>query len=122
MARPQADIDPEQVYKLAALHCTNKEMADILGISTDTLERRFAAEIVKGKSDAKRDLRDMQWKACKRGNITMMIWLGKQMLGQRDKSDEELKSAAPNIIADKALIQELIKLASSKDAGKTETP
>ncbi len=29
----------------------------------------------------------MQWKAAKAGNVTMQIWLGKQLLGQKDKSD-----------------------------------
>jgi hypothetical protein len=29
----------------------------------------------------------MQWDAAKKGNVVMMIWLGKQYLGQRDKQD-----------------------------------
>jgi hypothetical protein len=29
-------------------------------------------------------LRRLQWKGAEAGNPTMLIWLGKQMLGQRD--------------------------------------
>jgi hypothetical protein len=27
----------------------------------------------------------MQWKAADRGNVTMLIWLGKQVLGQSEQ-------------------------------------
>ena len=27
----------------------------------------------------------MQWKAADRGNVTMLIWLGKQILGQAEQ-------------------------------------
>jgi len=29
----------------------------------------------------------MQWKSAEKGNVTMQIWLGKQILGQADKSE-----------------------------------
>ena len=29
----------------------------------------------------------MQWKAADKGNVTMLIWLGKQILGQAEKSE-----------------------------------
>ena len=32
----------------------------------------------------------MQWRACEKGNVSMLIWLGKQILGQQDKSEIEL--------------------------------
>jgi hypothetical protein len=30
-------------------------------------------------------LRRMQWEKAQTGNTTMLIWLGKQMLGQKDR-------------------------------------
>jgi len=90
MARPRIAIDPAQVEKLAQLHCTNEEMAFFFGCSADTLERRFAGIIAKGRSKGKMALRDYQWQAAKKGNVTMQIWLGKQLLGQKDKLDEPL--------------------------------
>jgi hypothetical protein len=32
-------------------------------------------------------LRRKQWKAAEDGNTTMLVWLGKQYLGQSDKSE-----------------------------------
>jgi hypothetical protein len=87
VARPRLKIDPEQVRGLARLHCTNKEIASVIGCSTDTLERRYAAEISKGKEEGRAALRRLQWKAANAGNIAMLIWLGKNHLGQTDRQD-----------------------------------
>lgn len=37
-------------------------------------------------------LRQLQWKSAEAGNVTMQIWLGKQMLGQSDKQETVVKS------------------------------
>lgn len=87
MARPRKKIDPEQVKALAGIGCTNEEMADALKCSPDTLTRRFADAIESGRATAKRSLRRMQWESAKNGSTGMLIWLGKQMLGQRDKQE-----------------------------------
>ena len=87
--RPPADVDPDKVYELAKIHCTMPEMVAILGIGEDTLRRRFAGVIEKGRSEGKSSLRRTQWKAAEAGNTTMLIWLGKQLLDQTDKSIHE---------------------------------
>lgn len=84
MARPKADIDAKEVYKLAQIGCKNEEIADWFGVSSDTISRRFAAELSKGRSDVRMSLRRWQLQAAENGNATMLVWLGKQMLGQRD--------------------------------------
>jgi len=64
-------------------------------MSEDTLGRRlqergyanFADCYKKHGDEGKSSLRRNQWKSAQDGNVTMQIWLGKQMLGQRDKSD-----------------------------------
>ena len=33
------EIDEELLYKLAQIHCTMREMSDIIGVSQDTLKR-----------------------------------------------------------------------------------
>jgi hypothetical protein len=71
-----------------------KEISAICGCSVDTLESRCAELIEKGKDEGRRSLRRLQWGQAEKGNITMLIWLGKQMLGQREKfPDEENKPA-----------------------------
>lgn len=95
MARPKLQIDPAQVYKLAQIGCKNDEIANWFGCSTDTIEKRFSAELAKGKSELKMSLRRWQLKAAEKGNATLLIWLGKQLLGQRDNdllNSEEIKN------------------------------
>lgn len=98
MARPKIEIDQELIRKLSSIHCTMNEMASVAGCSVDTLERRFADTIKKGKDEGKASLRRMQWEAAQKGNITMLIWLGKQLLGQRDMveiKDDAVPQEAP---------------------------
>lgn len=84
VGRPKIEIDEELLYKLATIHCTMKEMVDIMGVSQDTLKRNYAHIIDKGKSDGKMRLRRKQIEVAMQGNHTMLIWLGKQMLGQSE--------------------------------------
>lgn len=86
MARPRLKIDPEQVLTLAKIHCTYEEIAAVVGCSTDTLKRRFAERIEKGREEGKSSLRRMQWSQAMKGDRTLLIWLGKQHLGQADES------------------------------------
>lgn len=88
MARPKLKIDPKLVQDLAALGCKNNEIAVVVGVSTDTLERRFAGEMSKGRENLKISLRRWQLEAAKKGNVAMLIWLGKQMLGQTEKIEQ----------------------------------
>lgn len=83
VGRPRLNIDPETVRKLARLHCTMQEMADFFGCHRETLLNNFSTEIAKGKSEGNISLRRKQWQmAVEKGNVVMLIWLGKQMLGQ----------------------------------------
>lgn len=88
MGRPPLELNEKLIEDLASIHCTTVEIAVICGCSTDTLERRFMEVILLGRANAKSSLRRHQWKLAESGNATMLIWLGKQLLGQRDfKSD-----------------------------------
>lgn len=87
MARPLKDIEPWRVYKLARIGCTNEEIAVILDCHKDTLTNRFSDALRKGRERMKMSLRRMQYKAACAGDRTILIWMGKQYLGQRDKQD-----------------------------------
>ena len=96
MARPKKEIDEELLYKLAVIHCTMQEMVDIIGVSEDTLKRRYAGIIAKGKAEGKQRLRRKQVEVAMSGNAVMLIWLGKNLLGQSDTPvQEEDKSVLP---------------------------
>jgi hypothetical protein len=86
LGRPKLDIDAEQVTRLARLHCTMQEMADFFGCHRETLRENFSPQIDKGRSEGNISLRRKQWQmAVEKGNVVMLIWLGKQMLGQRNE-------------------------------------
>ena len=97
VGRPKLDIDPEQVVRLARLHCTMNEMASFFGCHIDTLRDNFSKEIAKGKSEGNISLRRKQWQvAVEKGNPVMLIWLGKQMLGQvNERLDSESDAPLP---------------------------
>jgi hypothetical protein len=84
--------DEEQIEKLASWHCTHTEIADILGISVDTLDRRYAHIIRKAKATVKKSIRDKQIEVALSGSVPMLIWLGKCMLGQIEMTENEIKS------------------------------
>ena len=87
MARPKLNIDPKQVEGLAQIGCKNTEIAAFFGCTDDTITGRFSEELHKGRENLKLSLRRMQWQAAQNGSLVMMIWLGKQYLGQSDKTD-----------------------------------
>lgn len=87
MARPLKVINEQQVFDLASFFCTDEQIATIVGCSPDTLSRRFAEIIQKGRESAKHNIRRKQYEVAMSGNVSMLIWLGKQYLGQSDKQE-----------------------------------
>lgn len=93
--RPKAVIDWQTVGKLLEAGCAGTDIASQLGISATTLQRRcraennvsFAAFSQQKRMSGDNLLRAAQYKAAMEGNTTMLIWLGKQRLGQSDKNE-----------------------------------
>jgi len=96
VGRPKIELTPEQwdiAHKLANIHCTKEEIASLTGISEDTLDRlirerydkTFSEWFTVASAGGKVSIRRLQFKKAMDGNVTMLIWLGKQWLGQRDK-------------------------------------
>lgn len=120
MARPKADIDPKIVQELASEGAKVVEIADHFGVDRDTISGRFSAELTKGKAKLKQSLRMAQISAAKQGNSTMLVWLGKQYLGQSDTTiDEYLLEAIKTAGLTKEDLLELIK---NKDQLNIEKP
>lgn len=113
--RPKLIIDYGIVEKLALIQCTEAEISEFLGVSVRTLQRNkeFCRIYKKGLEDGHSSLRRLQWKTAEgeylakriiytnrdgsqreeeifaSPNPTMLIWLGKQYLGQVDKQEIE---------------------------------
>lgn len=94
MGRKKVKIDYDTVKNLAKICCTQEEIASVLGCSVKTLQRRkqFNKAYQDGLNDARASLRRLQWKSAASGNITMQIFLGKNLLGQRDRFAEDERS------------------------------
>jgi hypothetical protein len=89
VGRKPVQIDLIELEKLCSLQCTHEELADWFGVSTRTIETRrkrpeFAEAMQRGRSKGRISVRRAQMKMLENGNSTMAVWLGKQMLGQRD--------------------------------------
>jgi hypothetical protein len=91
--RPMLQIDPDQVEKLASIGCTKAEICAVVGCSQDTLMARFSEQIAKGQENGKTRLRKKQIEVALAGNVSMLIFLGKNMLGQSDAMRNEITGA-----------------------------
>jgi hypothetical protein len=84
IGRNKVPVPPEEVEKLAAMGCTNRDIAHWFGVAEDNIRRHFADQIIKGREGLKQSLRQAQIKLALTGNAVMLIWLGKNILGQTD--------------------------------------
>lgn len=98
MGRPKKVLsakDWDSVKYMCIIHCTGEEIAGVLGMDYDTLNRNckekydisISEYIKQNQTNGKMSLRRAQWKAAENGNVTMQIWLGKQWLGQKEQSE-----------------------------------
>ena len=88
------EFDLAEVEKLGMLGATEVEMAAWFNCGLRTIERRMAKKdgdfrrsYEKGFGRLKISLRRQQIESAKSGNVTMLIWLGKQLLDQADKRE-----------------------------------
>jgi hypothetical protein len=77
-------ISPEQVFKLAALGCSDKEISVWFDIPYETLRYNFSEIIAKGRQEMKTALRNAMFKNALSGNAALQIFLAKNMLGMSD--------------------------------------
>jgi AraC-like DNA-binding protein len=82
------EVDEDLVRQLAALHCSQEEIARACRCSVDTLTRRFAEALSDGAAECRTSLKRMMFASAKKGSVPMQIWLSKVVLGWRDPSYE----------------------------------
>jgi hypothetical protein len=86
-------VDAGEVLKLAIIGCSAEEIGVYVGISRQTVCARFGRALEKGRTLRKLLLRQRQTEVALAGNPSMLIWLGKQELGQRNNP---LETSSPN--------------------------
>ena len=105
IGRNKVVIPEEQVAQLAQYHCTNKEMADFFDVPLQTFVDNFRDIITKNRLITKQRLRKAQLDlAIKKQDRVMLIWLGKQMLGQQESpiSDDSDKMLPWNTVEEES--------------------
>ena len=98
--RPLAPIDKTQFENLCFMQCTLEEISSFFRVNENTIRRfckreydeTFETTYKRASAGGKTSLRREQWKSAKNGNVTMQIWLGKQWLGQAEKTESRAET------------------------------
>lgn len=129
--RPKKQISIKQFENLCKLQCTIHEIAAFFDTTTDTVEKRVSEHYGLGFSEvfrAKRglgniSLRRKQRQLAEKGDRTMLIWLGKQHLGQKDRQEHSGPEGGPipvSFEAAQASLVDLITEAKNRVAAKNQ--
>jgi hypothetical protein len=90
-------LDVDLIAKLASIMCSYEEIAMIMNTSVDNLKKRYKDIIEKGRAEGKKSLRRKQMEvALEKGDVRMLIFLGKNYLDQKDTpTDTESQEPLP---------------------------
>lgn len=103
MGRPKSKIDWAKVDNFLKAQCDGVAIASMFGIHPETLYGACQEKFNMGfseysaikKSEGKELLRAKQFQVAMEGDKTMLVWLGKQLLDQKDKQhvqNEEIEN------------------------------
>lgn len=81
-------VSPEDVYKLAALGHTDREIATWFSMDEQTLRYNFKEIMEKGRQEMKTALRRAMFKNALNGNAALQIFLAKNILGMSDNPQD----------------------------------
>ena len=101
--RKPFDIDERIVFAMAKVGGTLPEIAAHFGCSETVIRKRFGDLVRQAKASRVIRLRQKQYELALEGNVTMLIWLGKQDLGQADES--RVRFGSMNQFSDEELEQ-----------------
>jgi hypothetical protein len=90
-------LDVQMIAKLASIMCSYEEIASVMNTSVDNLKKRYKDIIEKGRAEGKKSLRRKQMEvALEKGDVRMLIFLGKNYLDQKDTpTDTESQEPLP---------------------------
>lgn len=97
--RPKKIIDQRQFEGLCKIQCTKLEICEVLDVDDKTLENwcretyksGFSEVFARKRQGGKASLRRKQFEIALAGNVTMLIFLGKNHLGQSDKVESTIR-------------------------------
>lgn len=99
VGRPEKEFNWEVLDAILQYGASKLDCAELTGVSEDTIDRRIKEEHGKNfseyreakKSKMRMKLRQKQFEMALKGNVPLLIWLGKNELGQSDKNEMEAK-------------------------------
>lgn len=95
-------LTSEQIEQLAAIGCSDDEICALAGCSDRTLKIRHREELTRGRGRLRESLRRRQIERAMDGSDQMLIWLGKQYLMQRERSEQHLTVENWDVVIGKA--------------------
>ena len=138
--RPEAEIDWKKVNQYLQAQCDGTGIAGILGIHPQTLYNKVVEKYGKQfnisnfteyqkikRAEGLELLRAKQFDILMAGNTTMAIWLGKQLLGQKDQVETTLLVPQVKLLPhtaedEKSIAESLDALENETDTGIHEEP
>ena len=126
MGRPKKKISQKQFESLCAIQCTEEEICDVLGVTDKTLtkwcketyNKPFSEVFREKRALGKASLRRNQWKLAEKGNSTMQIWLGKQILKQSESPlQDEIKLKELELKEKEFALKEKLLMKQLEDGG-----
>lgn len=94
MSAPPHTFTAEEKAKVADLAYNGssyREIGSILGVDGKTVKEHFRRVIDYQRALRRSELRKTQTDLAKDKNVVMLIWLGKQELGQQDKQEKTIR-------------------------------
>lgn len=100
VGRPPKEFDQKNFESLCQIQCTEEEICQFFSCSEKTLNKwcrekygaNFSQVFREKRGVGKISLRRAQYQAALNGNASLLIWLGKQYLGQRENTGTDEKN------------------------------
>lgn len=114
VGRPPKEFDQKNFESLCQIQCTEEEICQFFSCSEKTLNKwcrekygaNFSQVFREKRGVGKISLRRAQFQAAINGNASLLIWLGKQYLGQSESAGTEEKKE----IEDLTPVSEMLNL------------
>lgn len=105
--RTPKEVDEALLEKLSIIHCSNQTIADCLGISVDTLKRRFAEKIEEFRSRGKAKLKTLAFNKAEKGDFAAIKFLLQNYTGMSDKVETKAVNTNTNMNYDNMTDEQL---------------
>ncbi len=114
--RAPKPINEDKLRTMAGMGLTQRECAVLLDCNVETIRTGHAIAYEAGKAQFSASIRRKQFEMAMKGNPTMLVWLGKNACGQKDRIEATGKDGGPlyQPVDREAIIERLIRGVESR--------